>query len=407
MFKLMDSTWWDSFAKVLNGNPEWTRAAKYFDGRIVFKHDAGYSTLAVVAGKVVAVFAEGSPLGGEIVVTGPDDEWQRVLDGKIDWFEALSPGLGKLTLEGNTVAAWQYVDVMAYAFDLMPLVGRTGKVAAPSYSPPSRPSGKETTGRYVTVDGIRVYYEEAGEGKPIVCFHAASQDTLMYRSVLDELSDEFRVIAIDAPGHCKSALPADGPFHSLTRHAEFNERLMAALGIEKPVIIGCSMGGNQVLELGARRPEAYSAIISAEGADYTPTVSEFFLDMLLMNGTEIIGAWSRSMTGDRTPPDRAREVVWQISRTTPQVMRGDLTGYANFDQRDQVGKIKAPVLLLRGDADWLVFQSKVEETASRIPGSKIAVLAGTGHYPMTENPHEFCEAVRTFLHGVGLGKAAA
>lgn len=57
-------------------------------------------------------------------------------------------------------------------------------------------------------------------------------------------------------------------------------------------------------------------------------------------------------------------------------MNGDLTGYANFDQRQQVGKIKAPVLLLRGDADWLVYQEKVEATASRIPGGQIAVLAG-------------------------------
>jgi pimeloyl-ACP methyl ester carboxylesterase len=227
----------------------------------------------------------------------------------------------------------------------------------------------------------------------------------MYRHVLEGLSDNYRVIAVDAPGHSKSELPADGPFQSLTRHAEFNEKLMDKLGLVKPAIIGCSMGGNLVLELGARRPDAYSAIVSAEGADYTPTVSEFFLDMLLMNGTEIIGAWSRSMTGYRTPPDRARDVVWQISRTTPEVMRGDLTGYGNFDKRDQVGKIKAPVLLLRGDADWLVYQSKVEETASRIPGSEIAVLAGTGHYPMTENPLEFCETVRAFLEKAGVGKA--
>ncbi|MCH5487745.1 alpha/beta fold hydrolase [Pseudomonas syringae] len=403
MSLIKDSQWLNQFADELNSDADWTTAARYFDGRIQFKHDSGFSTLAVLSGKVVAVFPDGSPLGADIVVAGPDDEWQRVLDGKIDWFESLSPGLGKLELEGNVVAAWQYVDVMARAFDAMKRVGKAKGESSASWSPGPKPSGKETTGHYITVDGIRVYYEEAGQGHPIVCFHAASQDSLMYRHVLDGLSDEFRVIAIDAPGHSKSELPVSGPFQSLTRHAEFNEHLMQALGLERPAIIGCSMGGNLVLELGARKPDAYSAIISAEGADYTPTVSDFFLDMLLMNGTEIIGAWSRSMTGHRTPPDRAQEVVWQISRTTPQVMRGDLTGYANFDQRSQVGKIKAPVMLLRGDADWLVYQEKVEETASRIPGSKIAVLAGTGHYPMTENPLEFCETVRSFLHEAGLG----
>lgn len=403
MSLIKDSQWLNQFAEELNSDADWVTAARYFDGRIQFKHDSGFSTLAVLSGKVVAVFPDGSPLGADIVVSGPDDEWQRVMDGKIDWFEALSPGLGKLELEGNVVAAWQYVDVMARAFDAMKRVGKAKEESSASWSPDPKPSGKETTGHYITVDGIRVYYEEAGQGHPIVCFHAASQDSLMYRHVLDGLSDEFRVIAIDAPGHSKSELPVSGPFQSLTRHAEFNEHLMQALGLERPAIIGCSMGGNLVLELGARKPDAYSAIISAEGADYTPTVSDFFLDMLLMNGTEIIGAWSRSMTGDRTPPDRAQEVVWQISRTTPQVMRGDLTGYANFDQRSQVGKIKAPVMLLRGDADWLVYQEKVEETASRIPGSKIAVLAGTGHYPMTENPLEFCETVRSFLYEAGLG----
>jgi pimeloyl-ACP methyl ester carboxylesterase/putative sterol carrier protein len=405
MFKLSDNGWWERYIAELNADTHWTKAAKYFSGQIQFNHDKGHSTLAVVAGRAVAAFPDGIPLGAEIEVGGPDEEWQRVLDGKIDWFEALSPGLGRLALSGNTVAAWRYVDVMARAFDAMKRVGKPESLDAASYSPAGKSSGKEINGHYVVVDGIRVYYEEAGEGNPIICFHAAAQDTLMYRHVLEGLSDNYRVIAVDAPGHSKSELPADGPFQSLTRHAEFNEKLMDKLGLVKPAIIGCSMGGNLVLELGARRPDAYSAIVSAEGADYTPTVSEFFLDMLLMNGTEIIGAWSRSMTGYRTPPDRARDVVWQISRTTPEVMRGDLTGYGNFDKRDQVGKIKAPVLLLRGDADWLVYQSKVEETASRIPGSEIAVLAGTGHYPMTENPLEFCETVRAFLEKAGVGKA--
>jgi pimeloyl-ACP methyl ester carboxylesterase len=173
------------------------------------------------------------------------------------------------------------------------------------------------------------------------------------------------------------------------------------------VIVGCSMGGNQVLELGARRPDAYAAIISCEGSDYTPTVSQFLLDMLLLNGQQIVECWSMSLTGDRTPPDRAREVVWQIRRVTPEVMAGDLTGYTGFDARDRVGAISCPVLLLRGDADWLVPQDMVEATASRIPGSRIAVLEGTGHYPMIENPYEFNEALRSFLHEVGVARAAA
>ena len=152
-----------------------------------------------------------------------------------------------------------------------------------------------------------------------------------------------------------------------------------------------------VLELAARRPEFYSAVISVEGADFTPTVSQLVLDMLLINGQQILECWSQSLIGNRTPPDRAREVVWQIRRATPEAFAGDLTAYAGTDIRELVKVIKSPVLLLRGDADWLVNQESVESTKSRISGSEIAVLRGTGHYPMIENPYEFNETVRTFM----------
>jgi pimeloyl-ACP methyl ester carboxylesterase len=82
----------------------------------------------------------------------------------------------------------------------------------------------------------------------------------MYRHVLDGLSDSYRVIAVDAVAHGKTVEPAGGPFQSLTQHAELNEKLIAALKLEKPVIIGCSMGGNMVLEMAARKPDAYRAV---------------------------------------------------------------------------------------------------------------------------------------------------
>lgn len=404
MLRFPDAAWWEAYRAELNKDRRWRTAARYFPARIEFRHDGGSATIDTRDGLAVAVTTGAHPMGADIVVSAPDQEWRRLLEDETDWFQGMSPGLGELSLGGDAVGALRNVKAMWLALEAMKRVGRK-PARPPSYSPPPRPSGKVTTGRYIDVGGLRTHYEEAGDGPPIICFHAACQDTLMYRHVLDGLSDEFRVIAVDAPSHGKTLEPRGGEFKSLTRHAEFNERLIEKLGLDRPVIVGCSMAGNLVLELGARRPKAYSAIISCEGADYTPTVSQFLLDMLLLNGQQIVECWSQSLTGKRTPPDRAREVVWQIRRVNPEVMAGDLTGYAGFDKRKEVGRIRAPVLLLRGDADWLVSQSQVEETASRIPGSKIAVLRGTGHYPMIENPHEYCEAVRKFLHQTALGSA--
>ena len=396
-----DQSWWDELRDELSRDERWTEASKYFEARVGYRSPDGEGFLDVRNGGVAAATAGPSPRGADITVAAPVAEWERLARGETDWFQGMSPGLGEFTLEGDAVAALGNVKLMWLTLEAMKRV-RRDPPARPTYSADSRPSGKETVGRYIEVDGIRTYYEEAGEGQPIVCLHAACQDSLMYRFVLDELSDRFRVIAIDAPGHVKSLVPEGGMFHSLTRHCEFNEKLMEALGLERPVIMGCSMAGNMVLELGSRRPDHYAAIVSSEGADYTPTVSQFLLDMLLLNGQQIVECWAQSLTGDRTPPDRAREVVWQIRRNVPEAMRGDLTGYASFDKRDVVGNIKSPVLMLRGDADWLVSQEQTEATASRIPGAKVAVLAGTGHYPMIENPHEYCTEVRAFLEGARL-----
>jgi pimeloyl-ACP methyl ester carboxylesterase/putative sterol carrier protein len=388
--------WQRGLLDELNRDEEWQTAAHYFPVKIQVEYEDGSFTVDTRDGKAVSVVEGEHVLGSDLTVAAPNREWQRVLDGETDWFQGMSPGLGEMSLRGNAVGAMRNVKAMWLFLKAMSRVGKP-KVAAPGYSPDHQPSGKATTGHYVDVDGLRTYYEEAGEGVPIVCIHAACQDTLMYRLVLDGLSDEFRVISVDAPAHGKTLEPDGGPFRNISNHADFTEKFMDAIGVEKAVIVGCSMGGNEVLELAARRPDYYRAVVSSEGADYTPTVSDFLLEMLLLNGPQILECWSQSLIGNRTPPDRYAEVVWQIRRVTPETAAGDLIGYAGFDRREDMKGIQSPVLLLRGDADWLVHQEMVEETASRIPQSQIAALKGTGHYPMIENPYEYCEAIRTFL----------
>lgn len=397
--KTFSQAWWDEFAATLNGDEDWSRAARWFDARIQFVIADESFALEVRHGSALGAFPGAPARGADIILAAPRDQWDAIAEGRSDWFEATSPGLGSLSIQGDIVAAMRNAKIMWLTLGAMKRTGRPPQ-GLPAPSPEPRPSGRQITGRYVTVNGVRTYIEEAGEGLPIVCLHAASQDTLMYRHVLEGLSDEYRVIAVDAPGHAKSLVPPEGPFTDITQHAEFNEALMAELGLDRPAVIGCSFAGNQVLELAARRPGAYAAIVSSEGADYTPTVSDFFLDMMRTDGHQIVDAWSQSLTGDRTPADRRREVVWQIQRNPAEIMVADLIGYGHFDERAQMKNITDPVLLLRGDADWLVSQDQVEATASRISGSRIAILAGTGHYPMIENPFEYNETVREFLHSV-------
>lgn len=392
--------WMDRLVERLQSTPAWTAACAYYSGRIGICGPGGGAVISIDQGRIASVEADAnsSSLEADFLISGPDDEWGQILNGAKDLFHAINPEFGRLAIEGDAVAAMRNVKIVWLIVEAMAAACSSSRPpAVASYSPDPVASGRAVTGRYLMVDGVRTYYEEAGEGPALVCFHAACQDSLMYRHVLDELSETYRVIAVDAPAHAKSLPHPEGVFTSLTRHARFNELFLDALGLSRPTILGCSMGGNLVLEMGSRRPGGYRAIISAEGADYTPTLPEFLLDMLLINGQQILEGYCKSLVGSRTPPHRIEEVIWQLVRATPEVMRGDLVGYAGFDQRDQMARIEAPVLLLRGTDDWLVSQDQVEMTAFRLADCQVALLDGTGHYPMIENPVEFNAMVRTFL----------
>ena len=113
-----------------------------------------------------------------------------------------------------------------------------------------------TTGKYIrlTVQGVeyRVYFEESGQGIPLVCQHTAGSDCRQWRHLLNdaEVTSMYRVIAFDLPYHGKSLPPEalewwkeEYRLHKsflFDFHAEFGK----ALGLERPAYIGCSMGGH-------------------------------------------------------------------------------------------------------------------------------------------------------------------
>ena len=115
------------------------------------------------------------------------------------------------------------------------------------------------TGRYltVTVGGAprRIYFEEAGQGRPVLCLHTAGADTRQWRHLMNdaEVTAKNRLIAFDMPWHGKS-LPPEGfetQEYLLTTDG-YIETVLAVidgLGLDRPVLAGCSMGGHRISNL--------------------------------------------------------------------------------------------------------------------------------------------------------------
>ena len=123
---------------------------------------------------------------------------------------------------------------------------------------------QEITGHYVVVDKTRIYYEECGEGIPLVCIHSAGACSLLFLNFLPIMAkNSFRAIAIDLPGHGKS-LPVNWqPFRVMHDYAEFAWKIIKTIVTgEKPLVAGVATGGDIVLDLVCHHSEDMRAVIA-------------------------------------------------------------------------------------------------------------------------------------------------
>ncbi|MCL8207343.1 MAG: alpha/beta hydrolase [Actinomycetia bacterium] len=256
----------------------------------------------------------------------------------------------------------------------------------------------EVRGRYVFVEGVRAFVEEAGEGRPVVCLHTAGQSGFQWRYVIEDLAARrYRVVVPDLPGHGRSAFKDGRPVQDLHEYAEWVWSLIGVLGLPRPVIVGCSIGGKIALDLAVHHGADCAAVIACE-ADGRPRPRNV---NALLRSLEDAASPSRqdrtyfgtlAACGDVTPPERLEEIAMVHRREDSVITTYDQLGWARHDLMAQLGGIRCPTQLAVGDQDFFVPVSWVEETARAIPGAAIEVLEGVGHYPMEEMP-DFAERV--------------
>lgn len=243
---------------------------------------------------------------------------------------------------------------------------------------------------WIDVDGEEIYLEISGEGPAVVCVHTAGQSGVQYREVLEELPAlGYRVIVPDLPGHGRSAPASTGPINDLHRYAEVCWGLVDALHLERPFVVGCSIGGKITLDLCAHHGDEISGGVAMEADAY--------------NGRLSVAGLCRSAQdpaspsqGDRTyfgtlaslgvdvDAVRAERSARMHRREDNVVTTNDLIGWTTHDLRDVLGSTTCPVLLVAGADDFWIDPQWARASAAMMPLGEYRELAGVGHYPMEE-----------------------
>jgi pimeloyl-ACP methyl ester carboxylesterase len=258
---------------------------------------------------------------------------------------------------------------------------------------------------------FRLYYEEAGQGIPLVCLHTAGSDGRQYRAVLNDaaITKNFRVLTFDMPWHGKSSPPAgwQKEDYRLTT-GSYTGMIMdfiRALDLERPAVMGCSIGGRIVLDLALKHAKELRALIGLQSGAYVERYYDAgWLDHPEVHGGRACGAVAYGLMSPLSPEKERWETVWHYMQGGPGVFTGDLYFYqVEGDIRDRIGEIDTsvcPLYLLTGEYDYSASPRDTDAVVARVKGAKLTVMKGLGHFPMSENPEAFLAYLRPVLNEI-------
>jgi pimeloyl-ACP methyl ester carboxylesterase len=254
--------------------------------------------------------------------------------------------------------------------------------------------------RSVEVDGLRIAYEQAGAGPPLVLVHGGVTDSRIWRLQLDALSAEFTVIAWDAPGCGQSDDPP--PSYRLPEYADALAGMLDRLQIERAHVLGHSFGGALALELYRRHPElpatlilvaAYAGWAGSLQADEVRRRLAYALD--LADGSAVRDVAPFLSPG--LPPQAVDALTVTMSETRRVATRAMAHALADADLRGMLPSVAVPTLLVYGDADERAPVAVGEAIAAAIPDATLVTIPGAGHECYLEDPVRFNDSVRRFL----------
>lgn len=260
----------------------------------------------------------------------------------------------------------------------------------------------------VTIGELRIAYERAGDGPPLVLLHGLfGFDSRSWRRQFDGLSHAYTVVAWDMPGTGRSSDPPAG-----FRDAAFADSLaafMSALGLGQPHVLGLSFGAALALELYRRHPTVPRSLVLASAyAGWAGSLPPEMVEQRIQHVSQALDLpaeqwareWAPSMLSPSAPLELVHEVETLLADFHPAGQRAILQAFAHQDLRDVLPRVAVPTLLLYGEQDVRSPVGVGEDLHARIPGSQLVVLPGVGHMCNLEAPERFNAEVRRFLQSV-------
>lgn len=269
----------------------------------------------------------------------------------------------------------------------------------------------------MTINGHDVVFRRAGSGEAIVLIHGLAGSSSTWKDVMPSLVETHDVIAPDLLGHGESAKPMGD--YSLGAHASGLRDLLAVLDVPSATVVGHSFGGGVAMQVAYQHPEMCDRLILVASGGLGRDVS-----WLLRAGTLPFSEYAMPLVFSRRVAEGGNRIGERLDRLgwqSPGLREWwrSYTSLANAENRrafvrtirtviDTGGQTVSaldrlhlasnlPTLIVWGDHDHVIPVEHAEVAHDAIPGSRLCVLPGVGHFPHTEVPDQFLAVVHDFL----------
>lgn len=260
---------------------------------------------------------------------------------------------------------------------------------------------------YVDVAGTRLAYDTHGSGPALVFLHAGIADRSMWQPQIEEFADSFRVVTPDARGFGDTPV-GPAPF---SRRDDLGAVLDHA-GIEKAILIGCSIGAGFALDFAIERPERVAKLVLVgvtpagfDGPDDAALIEAWpKIDALIAAGDlESAGRMEARLWVDGPRRTEGSAPHWLSERVVEwSIPINSVTDWGDSVQLDplameRLDEVLVPTLVIVGLEDAEVVLAGCRATAAAIPGARLVELEGTAHLPNLEVSEVFNRALRDFI----------